>query len=116
MKVLTLLPFFLLAAIPAPAQIADPQQAEIDRLSQMAALMPASAEFDDAWKAYVGRFVSDMSEADAAIEEIRQGADEFQRKVRVPGGSAGPAMSGHKLREKMRALAAEVLETQIPEE
>lgn len=114
MKFLTL--FLLFTAIPAIAQTDASREAEVQRLAQMAALMPSSAEFDDAWKVFVDNFVNDMAEADAAIEEIRQGADDFRRQVRVPGGSGGPAMPGYRLRDKMRALAAEVLGTDVKEE
>jgi hypothetical protein len=108
MKLLTLL--LLLTTVTATAQDRDAEQLEIDRLSQMAAMMPASAEFDDAWQGYVRTFVTSMDEVDTAIERVVDGAREFRGEIRVPGSGSGPAISGRKLRDKLRALAAEVLE------
>jgi hypothetical protein len=106
----------LCLALPSTAQDAGDEDALIAQLSQMAAIMPASQEFDDSWRAYVRRFVEDMAEADAVIERVREGADDFRREIRVPGSGSGPPMRGYQLRDKMRALAAEVLGAEIPED
>jgi hypothetical protein len=111
MKIAAIL--LLFAAAPAFAQTGGGREADLQQLSQMAALMPASDEFDETWKAYVRNHVSDMAEADAAIEKIREGAREFSRGIRVPRSGSGAAMPGYKLRDKLIALAAEVLDTEV---
>jgi hypothetical protein len=115
MKTLTLVSLLLFLGLPASAQVPDPEQAGLEQLSQMAALMPSSADFDDTWRAYVSDFISDMDEAEAVIEQISQGASAFRQQVRAPGGNSGAAMKGYQLREKLRTLAAEVLGVEVPE-
>jgi hypothetical protein len=114
MKLLTLL--LLFTSVSAVAQTADAEQAEIQRLSQLAALMPTSAEFDEVWQDYVRNFVDDMNDADVAIEQIREGAEEFRREIRVPNSGSGRPISGRELRDRMRALAEAVLEADAAEE
>lgn len=109
MKLLTML--LLCTSVSAVAQTADAEQTEIRRLSQLAAIMPASAEFDEVWQAYVRNYLDSMDEVDVAIEKIRDGADEFRREIRVPRSGSGRPISGHALRDKMRALAEAVLVT-----
>ena len=114
MKLLTLL--VLLSSVSAVAQTSDAEQAEIQRLSQLAALMPTSAEFDEVWQNYVRNFVDSMDDADVAIEKIWQGAEEFRREIRVPNSGSGRPISGNELRDRMRAIAGTVLETDSAEE
>ena len=114
MKLLTLL--LLLTSVSAVAQTPDAEQGEIQRLSQLAALTPTSAEFDEVWQDYVRNFVGDMDDADVAIEKIWEGAEEFRREIRVPGSGSGRPISGNEFRNRMRALAEAVLETDSAEE
>jgi hypothetical protein len=114
MKLLTLL--LLFTSVSAVAQTPDPEQAEIQRLSQLAALTPTSAEFAEVWQAYVRNYVDDMADADVAIEKIWQGAEKFRREIRVPNSGSGRPISGRELRNSMRAIAEAELEADRAEE
>ena len=114
MKVLTLL--LLLISVSVVAQTQDAEQAEIQRLAQLAALTPNSAEFDEVWQNYVRTFIDDMDDADVAIEKIWEGAEAFRREIRVPGSGSGRPISGRELGNRMRALAEAILEADTADE
>jgi hypothetical protein len=105
--------FALLLSFSAAAQESpalSEEEAAFQKVTQLAALTPNSAEFSQAWTDYVINFVGQSGDVDAAIERVMKGANEFRKEFRPGfGGSGGPPLSYFEMRELLRGIAAEAL-------
>jgi hypothetical protein len=97
------------AAAQEPAPLSD-EAAAFQKVGQLAALAPNSAELSESWSDYVVRFVGKDGDLDSAIDKVLAAADAFRREIRNPGGvSTGPAMPAYRLEELLREAANSAL-------
>jgi hypothetical protein len=97
------------AAAQEPAALSD-EAAAFQKVGQLAALAPNSAELSESWSDYVVRFVGKDGDLDSAIDKVLAAADAFRREIRNPGGvSTGPAMPAYRLEELLREAANSAL-------
>ena len=105
--------FVLLLALSATAQDSPQlteEEAAFQKVTQLAALTPNSADFSQAWTDYVINHVGSADAVDAAIERVIRGANEFRQQFRSGhSGSGGPALGFFEMQELMRGIAAEAL-------
>ena len=86
------------------------EEAAFQKVTQLAALSPSSAEFSQAWSDYVVNYVEHPGNVEAAIERVMKGANEFRRKFRAGhGGSGGPPLKYFEMRNLMQGIADEAL-------
>ena len=111
----TVLPLFVVLLISFSASAQDSpklteEEAAFQKVTQLAALTPNSAEFSQAWTDYVVNHVRDTAGIDAAIERVMKAANEFRQQFRSGhSGSGGAPLGYFEMQNLMRGIAEEAL-------
>ena len=106
-----------LAGVAQESPVLTDEEASFQKIVQLAALTPNSAEFSQAWTDHVVNYVKDPAMVDAAIDSIIGASNDFRREFRGGwSGSGGPALKYHELKNLMSDIAAKALNVaEIPE-